>query len=457
MGERNDITPNVEEPDWTTDGIQNLLNALLGEKREDLKNADDWRNPKNWRVSINQLEFLLNNQAGQSLTYDFLSNVPLENRDALKNDRNFPFPPPLTSASLMAESKFTNLSEVSEVNISGLASGLHQPYRTDNKFSIKPSSITNEDIAFSVERIDIGMLEVATNGTGRFNTTTSLSPSQITTAEVGMIPVVGADTNQPTIPHITTDEFSRQLTFQNGILQVDVAKISTAQINRSQVNPTQVNSMQDNISEISFPISITLEQFLGINNFGGVGFNSSIWHNSVAENSPFRGSNTSQISIPQVTTNQFSFPQISTTEVSTGQINTNQSSTFQTRSSEIGVTQVTINQRSTETSPFQTGISKVGINQIGDLEQTVLQIDSAEINVHKTGVGNNSTLQLDASKVSLPSFITFNNFLSQSTSPDKFFKFIHNIPATSKINVFLFSSNDNIVRLNDCISFFPLR
>jgi hypothetical protein len=311
-----------------------------------------------WRSAI-ALEYLLNTQEKQNFTYDFLSNVPEDRREALKNDRNFPFPPPLISAPLMAEKNSANFSEVSGVEVSGVSPELHQPYRTDNKFSIKPSSITSEDIAFSVERIDIGMLEVATNGTGRFNTTTSLSPLQVATAEVGMISVVGTGTNQPTILHITADEFSRQLTFQNRSSQVDITQMSAAQINRSQVNPTQVNLMQNNVSEISFPIGITLEQFLGLNNFWGISFNSPIWHSGVAENRTFVNFDCSQVGVSQVSTNQLSSSQVSTSQIGITEVNINQSSASQISFSEIGGTQIAINQKTIE-SGLQVGTTKVG-------------------------------------------------------------------------------------------------
>ncbi|MDM9382051.1 hypothetical protein QUB80_15215 [Chlorogloeopsis sp. ULAP01] len=144
----------------------------------------------------------------------------------------------------------------------------------------------------------LGSLKVITN---EFRTTpfkpSQLSSSQVATNQLwSLSPIVNIWANQLTIPHITTDEVSRQIVaLQDGTLQVDITQMGATQVNRSQIDPTQVNSMQDNISEISFPISITLEQLLGIKNFGRVGFNSSMWHNSVAENSPFRGSNTSKL------------------------------------------------------------------------------------------------------------------------------------------------------------------
>ncbi|WP_293152804.1 MULTISPECIES: DNA/RNA non-specific endonuclease [unclassified Microcoleus] len=96
LGSYTYITPNVPEPytDWSGKvAVQNPLNQLLGENRDPITSAEQWRRPNTWKISINQLENLLNTQ-GSDKIFNFLSNIPENVRKRIKKQSDFQFPPP---------------------------------------------------------------------------------------------------------------------------------------------------------------------------------------------------------------------------------------------------------------------------------------------------------------------------------------------------------------------------
>nr|WP_228042446.1 MULTISPECIES: DNA/RNA non-specific endonuclease [unclassified Tychonema] len=96
LGSYTYITPNIPEPytDWNGQpAVPNPLNQLLGENREPITSAEQWRTPSTWKISINQLENLLNAQ-GSDKVFNFLSNLPEDVRNRIKQQSDFQFPPP---------------------------------------------------------------------------------------------------------------------------------------------------------------------------------------------------------------------------------------------------------------------------------------------------------------------------------------------------------------------------
>ncbi|MEG3881501.1 DNA/RNA non-specific endonuclease [Microcoleus sp. herbarium7] len=95
LGSYTYITPNIAEPytDWSgKPAVPNPLNQLLGENREPITSAEQWRRPNTWKISINQLENILNIQ-GTDKVFNFLSNLPEDVRNRIKQQSDFPFPP----------------------------------------------------------------------------------------------------------------------------------------------------------------------------------------------------------------------------------------------------------------------------------------------------------------------------------------------------------------------------
>ena len=96
LGSYTYITPNIPEPytDWSgKPAVPNPLNQLLGENREPITSAEQWRRPNTWKISINQLENLLNTQ-GSDTVFNFLSHLPEDVRNRIKQQSDFSFPPP---------------------------------------------------------------------------------------------------------------------------------------------------------------------------------------------------------------------------------------------------------------------------------------------------------------------------------------------------------------------------
>lgn len=96
LGSYTYITPNIPEPytDWSGQpAVPNPLNQLLGENRDPITSAEQWRTPSTWRISINQLESLLNTQSSDKV-FNFLSNLPEDVRNRIKQQSDFQFPPP---------------------------------------------------------------------------------------------------------------------------------------------------------------------------------------------------------------------------------------------------------------------------------------------------------------------------------------------------------------------------
>jgi endonuclease G len=96
LGSYTYITPNIPEPyrDWSGQpAVPNPLNQLLRENRDPITSAEQWRRPSTWKISINQLESLLNTQ-GSDKVFNFLSNLPEDVRNRIKQQSDFQFPPP---------------------------------------------------------------------------------------------------------------------------------------------------------------------------------------------------------------------------------------------------------------------------------------------------------------------------------------------------------------------------
>ncbi|MCC3531588.1 MAG: hypothetical protein JGK21_04165 [Microcoleus sp. PH2017_22_RUC_O_B] len=96
LGSYTYITPNIPEPytNWIGQpAVPNPLNQLLGESRDPITSAEQWRRPNTWKLSINQLESLLNTQ-GSDKVFNFLSNLPEDVRNRIKQQSDFQFPPP---------------------------------------------------------------------------------------------------------------------------------------------------------------------------------------------------------------------------------------------------------------------------------------------------------------------------------------------------------------------------
>ena len=94
LGSYTYLTPNVPEPHntiWPENGIEHPFNTIpiLGENRDNIKNAAEWRTPQKWRINLNQLQLLLNSQPEVNFRYNFLSNVPESRRTNLMNDVDF--------------------------------------------------------------------------------------------------------------------------------------------------------------------------------------------------------------------------------------------------------------------------------------------------------------------------------------------------------------------------------
>ncbi len=95
LGSYTYMTPNIPEPylNWDGQQIEHPFNNLLGSNLDPITSARQWRSPRTWRLSISQLENLLNGQE-INLNFDFLSNITEEEtRNDLKNRNDFPFPP----------------------------------------------------------------------------------------------------------------------------------------------------------------------------------------------------------------------------------------------------------------------------------------------------------------------------------------------------------------------------
>ena len=94
LGSYTYITPNTPEPftNWEGQSLEHPLNQLLGLNREPITSAEQWRRPNTWKISIEKLENLLNSQ-GSDLIFNFLSNLPEDIRERIKQQNNFSFPP----------------------------------------------------------------------------------------------------------------------------------------------------------------------------------------------------------------------------------------------------------------------------------------------------------------------------------------------------------------------------
>jgi endonuclease G len=95
LGSYTYITPNIPEPytNWEGQEIEHPLNQLLGLNLPPITSAAGWRRPASWKISIEQLETLLNSQ-GTDLRFNFLSSLPEDVRNRIKQQSDFPFPPP---------------------------------------------------------------------------------------------------------------------------------------------------------------------------------------------------------------------------------------------------------------------------------------------------------------------------------------------------------------------------
>jgi DNA/RNA endonuclease G (NUC1) len=95
LGSYTYITPNIPEPstNWEQP-IEHPLNQLLGLNLPPITSAAEWRTPPTWKISIEQLETLLNSQGGTDLRFNFLSSLPQDVRNRIKQQGDFPFPPP---------------------------------------------------------------------------------------------------------------------------------------------------------------------------------------------------------------------------------------------------------------------------------------------------------------------------------------------------------------------------
>ena len=95
LGSYTYITPNIPEPytNWDGQSIENPLNQLLDLNRRPIRSAEQWRRPNTWKISIQQLENLLNTQ-GNDLTFDFLSSLPEDVRERIKQQDDFNISPP---------------------------------------------------------------------------------------------------------------------------------------------------------------------------------------------------------------------------------------------------------------------------------------------------------------------------------------------------------------------------
>ncbi|MCY7385283.1 MAG: DNA/RNA non-specific endonuclease [Microcoleus sp. CAN_BIN18] len=96
LGSYTYITPNIPEPytDWSGEpAVANPLNQLLGENRDPITSVEQWRTPSTWKISITQLESLLNPPSSGKI-FNFLSNLPEDVRNRIKQQSDFQFPPP---------------------------------------------------------------------------------------------------------------------------------------------------------------------------------------------------------------------------------------------------------------------------------------------------------------------------------------------------------------------------
>ena len=98
LGSYTYITPNIPEPytDWSGQpAVPHPLNQLLSldSPRPAIESAQVWRSPSTWRISIDQLQKLLNTE-GTDKVFNFLSNLPEDVRKRIKEQSDFLFPPP---------------------------------------------------------------------------------------------------------------------------------------------------------------------------------------------------------------------------------------------------------------------------------------------------------------------------------------------------------------------------
>jgi hypothetical protein len=165
---------------------------------------------------------------------------------------------------------------------------------------------------------------------------------------------------------------------------------------------------------------------------GGIDFNDSIGHSSIPKESimsinesPFTD-NISQISIDQISPIHNGFAQVGTTQISTTQVSTSQVSPSQiaimhnaklkNSSSQIGFIQNGVSQggipqiSSKAIGSTQVGTSQVDAEEIGSSQVDSSQVDTAESNPFHT----TAKIQINSSKITLPSSVTSQQFISSN-------------------------------------------
>ncbi len=215
-----------------------------------------WRNWGNWRFSVDEIE----ERTGLNL----LSNIPQEIQNELEEepDNGSTIISDLSS-SLFSDESIQDYLERPESN---LINSLFQPVRTFNKVIFGNESSAKET-SFSRSIKVFGSSKITGNQDSVIHfTPIEVSSFKNSSAQNGIIEIGMGEISPNTIGSAQID--STQIgTAKIGILQINTEHSGLTQISPTQISPTQINFRQNassnsEISEISFPSSISFDNLL---------------------------------------------------------------------------------------------------------------------------------------------------------------------------------------------------
>jgi hypothetical protein len=249
------------------------FNDLFGGNKF-ISSSQEWRNPSTWRISLQQLESLLNNNVSLSQVqqFNFLSNVPENILKNLKKQGEYNSNNPLSALLIVEVNPTINFAEGLSENIipssfafSNAFSNVQVDGKTRDENSVFSSDIPvftrvfTEATQFSTLKVDSG--EINTSQV----TYPCIRTSQIAVKEPGSFQITLLNNS---IREVTENELSLQNTMpQLDAAQINVTKSSISQVNALQFSPTQVSVFQNDLLKISLPSSITSEQVFSSNLF----------------------------------------------------------------------------------------------------------------------------------------------------------------------------------------------
>ena len=271
------LTPNTAEQ---VNGVVNPLTASFGNIlgiRPLITTSAEWRNPETWRISLGELELILNQnvQLPGGQQFNFLSNVnvPDKIRTSLKTQNN-PFPP-LPPVSLLAEGDTGNsLENSSEFIVQAqtrrikplCATSSECPIGLNNIYKHRPLfSTSTQDTILKINSNELSTTYITpTNNTSSQIAVSELNPSHTSILNLAIPQIARGDSGSGKIRNIPSN-ISEVTTTQMNLSQINTIENSPSQINTIENSPSQITPSQINSSEVPLPSSIPSQQLLSSN------------------------------------------------------------------------------------------------------------------------------------------------------------------------------------------------